>query len=239
MAEGPDADRPPVDERNILRKDCANLANCCRTAVANEAIAECHSSGNRTKLVDHRGGRRSAPNASQGASGERGGGDVPRRGHRSSRAAHGRAENAAALDAACELIVESLNAGGIVQAFGTGHSEAFAMEIAGRAGGLIPTNRIALRDVVLHGDRDVSVLSGASLERDATVVAELLDGVPLHPADVFIIASNSGVNGSIVEMALGAKRRGHGVIAVTSIEQPTQFPSSIRAASASPKSPTS
>ena len=84
--------------------------------------------------------------------------------------------NAAALDAACELIVESLNAGGIVQAFGTGHSEAFAMEIAGRAGGLIPTNRIALRDVVLHGDRDASVLSGASLERDATVVAELLDG---------------------------------------------------------------
>ncbi len=132
--------------------------------------------------------------------------------------------NAAALDAACELIVESLNAGGIVQAFGTGHSEAFAMEIAGRAGGLIPTNRIALRDVVLHGDRDASVLSGASLERDATVVAELLDGVPLHPADVFIIASNSGVNGSIVEMALGAKQRGHAVIAVTSIEHTNAVP---------------
>ena len=41
-----------------------------------------------------------------------------------------------AFDAACDLIVESLEAGGVLQAFGTGHSEAFAMEIAGRAGGL-------------------------------------------------------------------------------------------------------
>jgi uncharacterized phosphosugar-binding protein len=126
--------------------------------------------------------------------------------------------NADALDRASKLLVDSLKAGGIVHAFGTGHSEAFAMEIAGRAGGLIPTNRIALRDVVLDGRRDAAILAGASLERDASVVGELLDGLTLHPADVFIIASNSGVNGSIVEMALRAKERGHGVIAVTSLE---------------------
>ncbi len=35
---------------------------------------------------------------------------------------------------------------------------------------------------------------------------------------MFVIASNSGVNGSIVEMALRAKERDHGVIAVTSLE---------------------
>ena len=61
-----------------------------------------------------------------------------------------------------------------MQAFGTGHSEAFAMEIAGRAGGLIPTNNIALRDVVLLGGREVSVLAGgAGLERDPAIVEEL------------------------------------------------------------------
>ena len=127
-------------------------------------------------------------------------------------------DNAGAIEAASKLIVEALTAGGVVQAFGTGHSEAFAMEIAGRAGGLIPTNRIALRDVVLYGDRDPSALAGATLERDDSVVVELLDDLELHPADVFIIASNSGVNGSIVEMALRAKARNHGVIAVTSLE---------------------
>jgi uncharacterized phosphosugar-binding protein len=125
---------------------------------------------------------------------------------------------AGAFDAACDLIVKALRAGGVVHAFGTGHSEAFAMEIAGRAGGLIATNRIALRDVVLHGDRDPSILAGGTLERDASVVGELVDGLALHPADVFVIASNSGVNGSIVEMALRAKALGHGVIAVTSLE---------------------
>jgi uncharacterized phosphosugar-binding protein len=129
--------------------------------------------------------------------------------------------NGAAVDAAGKLIVEALNAGGILHAFGTGHSEAFAMEIAGRAGGLIPTNRIALRDVVLDGKRDASILAGATLERDGSVVGELLDGLSLHSADVFIIASNSGVNGSILEMAIGAKQRGHAVIAVTSLEHTT------------------
>ena len=55
------------------------------------------------------------------------------------------------------------------------------MEIAGRAGGLIPTNRIALRDVVLYGDREASALIGASLERDASVVDELLDSLAAAP----------------------------------------------------------
>ncbi len=55
------------------------------------------------------------------------------------------------LDAAIGLMTRAIEAGAVIQAFGTGHSEAFAMEIAGRAGGLIPTNKIALRDLVLQG----------------------------------------------------------------------------------------
>src|SRR5690606_13572023 len=58
---------------------------------------------------------------------------------------------------------------------------------------------------------------GADLERDGSVVPELLDLTDVDPADVFIIASNSGVNSSIVGMALAAKERGHQVIAVTSL----------------------
>ncbi|WP_427015813.1 sugar isomerase domain-containing protein [Pseudarthrobacter sp. P1] len=123
-----------------------------------------------------------------------------------------------ALAAAVDALAASISAGGVVHAFGTGHSEAFAMEIAGRAGGLIPTNKIALRDVVLRGRRDAAILAGSSLERDPSVVDELFDLSPVHPGDVFIIASNSGVNGSIVGLALRAKAAGHTVIAVTSLE---------------------
>lgn len=122
-----------------------------------------------------------------------------------------------ALDEAIALMVGALDAGGVIHAFGTGHSEAFSMEIAGRAGGLIPTNRFTLRDIVLYGDRDVDVLGGV-LEREPWVVEELMSTVPVGEGDIFLIASNSGVNGSIVGTALWAKEHGHSVIAVTSLE---------------------
>ncbi|MCW4456647.1 SIS domain-containing protein [Microbacterium sp. MPKO10] len=125
---------------------------------------------------------------------------------------------AGALDEAIALMVGAIDAGGVVQAFGTGHSEAFAMEIAGRAGGLIPTNKIALRDIALWGGRSADELIGSGLERQAGVVDELFDVSLTGPDDVFIIASNSGVNGSIVGVALKAKELGHPVIAVTSLQ---------------------
>ena len=125
---------------------------------------------------------------------------------------------AGGLDAAIDILTTCITSGGVVQAFGSGHSQAFAMEIAGRAGGLIPTNNITLRDLALYGSRSADELSGSTMERDPTVADELLGLYPLHPADVFVIASNSGVNGSIVGTALAAKQRGHRVIAVTSLE---------------------
>ena len=118
---------------------------------------------------------------------------------------------------AAELILTSLAADGVIHAFGTGHSEALAMEIAGRAGGLVPTNRIALRDLVLHGGAPADIL-GPSLERDPTVARQLYELAPVHPADIFVIASNSGVNGVIVEFASLVRERGHRLIAITSAE---------------------
>jgi uncharacterized phosphosugar-binding protein len=126
------------------------------------------------------------------------------------------------LDDAIGLMTTAIETGAVIQAFGTGHSEAFAMEIAGRAGGLIPTNKIALRDLVLHGSLTRDALAGSSLERNPDVVAELWEISPIHSGDAFIIASNSGVNGSVVGLALLAKDRGHDVIAVTSLQHTAQ-----------------
>ena len=123
-----------------------------------------------------------------------------------------------ALDAAVTIFADCLAAGGVIQAFGTGHSQAFAMEIAGRAGGFIPTNAIKLQDLVLIGARDVAALGGAEFERDATVADELYDLYDIRPQDAFVIASNSGANGSTVGLALRAQSEGHKVIAVTSLE---------------------
>jgi uncharacterized phosphosugar-binding protein len=122
------------------------------------------------------------------------------------------------LDEAITLLTDAIQAGAVIQAFGTGHSEAFAMEIAGRAGGLIPTTKIALRDLVLRGGYDLDTMGGSSMERNPNVAEDLWAVSTVNPGDVFIIASNSGVNGSIVGMALLAKQHGHPVIAVTSLE---------------------
>ncbi|WP_022882789.1 sugar isomerase domain-containing protein [Gryllotalpicola ginsengisoli] len=122
------------------------------------------------------------------------------------------------LDEAVDLIVTALENDGVLQAFGTGHSQAFAMEIAGRAGGLIPTHALRLGDLALYGGDDPAILEGGKLERDDSVVERLWSLYDIRPADLFLIASNSGVNGSIVGLALKAKAEGHPVIAVTSLE---------------------
>lgn len=123
-----------------------------------------------------------------------------------------------AYDAAIDVLTQCVATDGVVHAFGTGHSEGFAMELAGRAGGLVPTNKVALRDVALIGDRALADLDAdPPLERDPDVADDLWATVPRRPSDVFVIASNSGVNGSVVGLALHAREAGHQVIAVTSL----------------------
>ncbi|MGZ0148492.1 sugar isomerase domain-containing protein [Kribbella sp. WER1] len=117
-----------------------------------------------------------------------------------------------------DLMTASLRANGVIQAFGSGHSEALAMEIAGRAGGLIATNRIALRDLVLLGGEPPELLRSAELERDPQYSRKLYELSAAREGDMFIIASNSGVNGSIVELASVAKEHGHPLIAITSLQ---------------------
>ena len=117
---------------------------------------------------------------------------------------------------AAALLTETVLAGGVIQAFGCGHSEGLAMEIAGRAGGLVPTSKIALRDVVLYGGEPAEVLADPMFERRPEIAHRLYELAPVKPDDCFVIASNSGINGAVVEMALLVKQRGHKLIALTS-----------------------
>jgi uncharacterized phosphosugar-binding protein len=122
-----------------------------------------------------------------------------------------------AVAGAADLVVGGLRAGGVVQAFGTGHSQALAMEFAGRAGGLVPTNMIAVRDLVLLGGEPPEVLFTEHLERDPAVGGRLYELAGAQPSDVFVMASNSGGNGSVVELARIVKERGHPLVVITSM----------------------
>lgn len=129
------------------------------------------------------------------------------------------------IAAAAALVVESLGADGVVQVFGTGHSRSFAMEIAGRAGGLVPANRISIPDLAFYGDLSPAEVLDPYLERDPTLADRLLAVHDIRPADVFLICSNSGGNGSTVELARLVKERGHALVAVTSMDHTTRITS--------------
>lgn len=125
---------------------------------------------------------------------------------------------------AAALIVAALRADGVVNAFGSGHSEAIAMEIAGRAGGLVPSNRLTPRDLVLYGGQAPGVLT-TELERDPAIAQRIYDLAPVAPQDVFVLISSSGVNGAVVELATIVKDRGHPLIAITSVAHSTRMTS--------------
>jgi uncharacterized phosphosugar-binding protein len=118
---------------------------------------------------------------------------------------------------AAALVVEALTSGKRFWVFGTGHSHALAEELYGRAGGLADARAILEPGLMLHEGLEKSSL----LERLPGLADVLLATHDVAEGDVVLIASNSGRNAVPVEFALGARRRGATVIALTSMAHST------------------
>ena len=119
------------------------------------------------------------------------------------------------------LIADSIAAGGIVHAFGTGHSHIIAEEAFFRAGGIAAINPILdERLIFLKG-----ALESTRAERESGLARSLIEQEDVRSEDVAVIISNSGRNAAPVEMALEMKARGVSVIAVTNLEQSSSSPS--------------
>jgi uncharacterized phosphosugar-binding protein len=130
-------------------------------------------------------------------------------------------KNAAALALCAERIAESLANGGVLHAFGSGHSHMMAEELFHRAGGLIPVNPLLDARLMLHEGA-----SSATLAERLTGYAEVvLARYDVRAGEVMIVASNSGRNAVTIEMALAAKARGLYVIALTSLAHSSAQPS--------------
>lgn len=132
--------------------------------------------------------------------------------------------NKDSVAAAGRLFADRVAADGVIHGFGTGHSQATVLEVVGRAGGLIPTNRIGLSDLVLRGGDDRSVLDDPLLERSPGLAKRLYELAAPRPQDLFLIVSNSGVNNSVVDMALHVKEAGHPLVALTSLTHTRAVP---------------
>lgn len=118
-----------------------------------------------------------------------------------------------AIRVAAGLVADALAGGRTFWVFGTGHSHTLAEELYGRAGGLADVRAILEPGLMLHEGLQKSSL----LERLPGLADVLLEINPLTAGDVVLIASNSGRNAVPVEFALGARKRGVLVIALTSL----------------------
>jgi uncharacterized phosphosugar-binding protein len=123
------------------------------------------------------------------------------------------------------LIAGALASGGILHAYGTGHSRSVALELVARAGGFIPTNLLSIKDLVLWGGRPAESIRDPKLEREPGVAASVLALHDVRVGDVMVIASNSGVNPATVEMARLVRERSVPVIAVGSLTHSRAVPS--------------
>ncbi len=94
------------------------------------------------------------------------------------------------INEAAKLISKTIASDGLVQAFGSGHSFAGAIEIAGRAGGFIQTKAI---DHFYGINGWLEVVPG--------VGSAYIKHVDLRVEDTFVIISNSGKNPLHVEFA--------------------------------------
>ncbi len=105
---------------------------------------------------------------------------------------------------AAEVVGTTVQAGGYVHTFGSGHSGTIAKEAHGRAGSLAPVN------IIVDPNEGIT-------EQIEGYGARLMETYQIVPPDCLIVISNSGRNPLPVEVALAGKQAGCPVIAITAL----------------------
>jgi uncharacterized phosphosugar-binding protein len=131
------------------------------------------------------------------------------------------ATQGAALETASQWCADAIAADGLVHLFGTGHSRIPVEEMFPRYGSYPGYHPIVELSMTFHtqvvgtnGQRQAMFI-----ERQAGLAEVILDNFAFGPHDVMIVFSAGGTTAVPVEIAIGARRRGLSVIAVTSVEQ--------------------
>lgn len=125
-----------------------------------------------------------------------------------------------AIELAARICADTIASGGLVHLFGTGHSRIAVEEMFPRHGSFPGFHPIVELSLTYHNQ-----VVGANGQRQ-TMFLEKLEGFGevilrnfvFGPHDSLIVFSNSGINGVVIDVTLGAKARGLPVIAVVSLE---------------------
>ena len=122
------------------------------------------------------------------------------------------------IEAAARIVADTLENGGRIHAFGTGHSHILAEEIFYRAGGLVNVNPILETGLMLHE----GAAKSTSLERLEGYGEILFDMHGLKEKDVLFLFSNSGRNGVAIDLGIIAREKGVKTVVITNMEHTMQ-----------------
>jgi len=124
-----------------------------------------------------------------------------------------------AIEQAAELFADRISKGGLVFLFGNGHSRMMCEEMIPRQG--CYPGFVALVELALSNHANIVGTNGLRaplhLEKFEGYAEEILKGFKFGPHDAMIVISTSGIRPVIVEMALGAKKRGLPVVGILSV----------------------
>ena len=118
------------------------------------------------------------------------------------------------IEAAATACAQSLSDGGLIFAFGTGHSHMLAEELFYRAGGLVRVYPILDTPLMLH----TGAARSSEVERLHGYAQTILDDIDcMKTGDTMFIFSNSGRNAVTVDMALQAREKGVRTVCITNL----------------------
>ena len=126
---------------------------------------------------------------------------------------------AAAVEAASAICADAIGGGGLVHAFGTGHSRIPVEELFPRYGSYPGFHPLVELSMTFH-----TQVVGANGQRQAMFIERvegladrILANFELRPADAMLVFSVGGTTAVPIEMAMGARERGLKTIVVTSV----------------------
>ncbi|HEX7974846.1 MAG TPA: sugar isomerase domain-containing protein [Anaerolineales bacterium] len=135
------------------------------------------------------------------------------------------ATQAGPIDRAARQMARSISEGGLVHMFGAGHSALPVAEAYPKCGNIVgfhPMIELALfyftQVVGSNGIRQFTFLEQAEGYGEAILQSHIL-----KPCDTMLVFSQSGINGVVMDIALGARRRGLPVVAVVSVAQSSRL----------------
>jgi len=123
------------------------------------------------------------------------------------------------IQKAADLMADCTKNGGIIHAFGTGHSHLVAEDIFWRRSTLANIHAILEPGMTGHAE----ITKSEYMEKLEGAGKLIVDYHRLSPPDVIIVISNSGNNIVPIDVAIEASKRGVKVISITSFDYATHL----------------